>query len=65
MSHTVEKFDLLACRWHVRYHLKALDEGYNFASNSTSIRSLHKKLWASKVTRVPILGISGFPTWES
>jgi hypothetical protein len=29
-----------------------------------SIEGLQKKLWASKVARVPILGISGLPTWE-
>jgi hypothetical protein len=28
----------------------------------TSIKGLHNKLWASKVTRVPI---SGLATWES
>jgi hypothetical protein len=44
---------------------KALDEGYNFASTFTSIRGLHKKLWASKVTKVLILKISGLPIWES
>jgi hypothetical protein len=26
-----------------------------------AIGGLHEKLWASKVVRVPILGISGFP----
>jgi hypothetical protein len=38
--------------------------GYNFDFDLTSIGALHKKLWASKVARVPIIGISGFPTWE-
>ncbi len=37
--------------------LEALNEGYNFASNLTSIKALHTKLWASKVIGVPILGI--------
>jgi hypothetical protein len=44
----------------VAYHilLEALDEGYNFALNLTSIGRLHTKLWASKVSGIPILGIS-------
>jgi len=37
---------------------KDLDESYNFASDFTSIEGLHTKLWASKVTRALILGIS-------
>ncbi len=45
--------DLLACRWHGTYFWKALDKGYNFASKLISIKGLHKKLWASKVTKVP------------
>jgi hypothetical protein len=47
------------------YHWKALNEGYNFALDLTLIRGLHKKLFASKMARVPILGIMGLPTWES
>jgi hypothetical protein len=39
---------------------KALDEGYNFASNLISIGGLHTKLWGPKVAGVPTLGISGF-----
>jgi len=31
--------------------------GYNFALDLTLIEGLHVKLWASKVPRVPILGI--------
>jgi hypothetical protein len=31
---------------------------YNFASNLISIGGLHPKLWAPKITKVPILGIS-------
>jgi hypothetical protein len=38
---------------------KALDEGYNFALDLTSIGGLDKKLWDSKVQGVPILRISG------
>ncbi len=40
---------------------KALDEGYNFASDLISIEGLHVKLWAPKITGVPILAISGLP----
>jgi hypothetical protein len=47
--------DFLTCRWHATYHWKVLDKGYN------SIRGLHTKLWAPKVTRVPTLGISKLP----
>jgi hypothetical protein len=53
--------DFLACRWCVTYHWKALDEGYNFALDLTSIRGLHTNLWASKVVGIPILRISGLP----
>jgi hypothetical protein len=41
------------------YHWKALNEGYNFALDFTSIGGLHTKLWASKVMGVQILGILG------
>jgi hypothetical protein len=40
---------------------KALNEGYNFALDLISIKGLHTKLWALKVTRVPTLGISRLP----
>jgi hypothetical protein len=53
--------NFFACKWHVTYHWKALNEGYNFASNLTSIGGLHTKLWAPKVVEIPILGISGLP----
>jgi len=49
------------CRWHATYREKALDEGYNFASNLISIRGLHAKLWGPKVVGVPTLGVSGLP----
>jgi hypothetical protein len=39
-------------------HWKALDEGYTFVSNLISIKSLHAKLWALKVAKVPTMGIS-------
>jgi hypothetical protein len=57
--------DLLLCRSHATYRWKVLDEGYNFASDLTSIEGLQKELWASKVAGIPILGILGLPTWES
>ncbi len=55
------RLDFLACRSHATYFWKALNKGYNFGWNLTSIKHLHTKLWVSKVTRVPILGISGLP----
>jgi hypothetical protein len=42
-------------------HWKALDEGYNFALDLTSIKGLHTKLWAPKVVGVPTLRISWLP----
>jgi hypothetical protein len=53
--------NFLSCRWCEMYHWKALNKGYNFASYFISIKGLHTKLWALKVTRVPILGISRLP----
>jgi hypothetical protein len=50
-----------ACRWHAKYCWKALDEGYNFALDLISIRSLNAKLWAPKVAGVLILAISKIP----
>jgi hypothetical protein len=50
--------DLLVCKWHATYCWKVVNKGYNFALGLTSIEGLHAKLWASKVTKVPILGIS-------
>jgi len=49
------------CRWRATYHLKDLEEGYNFALDLTAIRGLHIKLWDSKVAKVLILRISGLP----
>jgi hypothetical protein len=37
---------------------KLQNEAYNFTSDLTSIGGFDKKLWASKVTRILILGIS-------
>jgi hypothetical protein len=53
--------DFLACKWHATYRWKALNEGYNFASNLISIEGFHTKLWGSKVAGVLILAISGLP----
>jgi hypothetical protein len=53
--------DFLVCRWHATYIWNFFDKGYNFALDLTSIEGLHTKLWASKITRVPSLGISRFP----
>jgi hypothetical protein len=50
---------------HGTYRWKVFDEGYKFISDFNSIGGIYKKLWVSKVTKVLILGISGFPTWES
>jgi hypothetical protein len=36
------------------YHWKSFNKGYNFSSNLILIEGLYKKLWASKVSKVPI-----------
>jgi len=53
--------DFLTCRWRATYRWKALDEGYNFASNLISIGGLHAKLWGHKVARVSVVRISRLP----
>jgi len=53
--------DLLSFRQLATYRWKALDEGYNFASNRISIRGLLAKLWGSKFARVLVGAISGLP----
>jgi hypothetical protein len=53
--------DFLACRQRATYFWKALDKGYNFASNLIAIRGLHKKLCALKVAGVLVVRISGLP----
>jgi hypothetical protein len=55
------RLDFLACRCHATYRWKALKKGYNLASNLISIRDLHVKLWAPKVTGVPVVRISRLP----
>ncbi len=47
------------------YLSKDFDGGYNFSLNFNSIRGLHKELWVSKVTKIPISEILGLPSWES
>jgi hypothetical protein len=49
-------------KWRATYHWKALNKGYNFVLDFTLIKIQQKKLWASKVTGVPI---SGLPSLES
>jgi hypothetical protein len=51
--------DSLACRRRVTYRWKALDEGYNFASDRVAIKALHKKLCALKIAGVPADAIPG------
>jgi hypothetical protein len=53
--------DLVVCRWHARYHWKALDKCYNLASTLISIQDLLAKLWAPKIGEVPTLTILGLP----
>jgi hypothetical protein len=54
--------NFLAYKWCMTYRWKYLNKGYNFVLDLISIRGLHTKLWALKVVRVPIVGISGLPT---
>jgi hypothetical protein len=51
----------LLCKWCAKYCWKVLNKGYKFSSNLIPIEGLHVKLWAPKVTGVPIVGISGLP----
>jgi len=59
--------DFLTCKKHATRHWRALDEGYNFASDLISIRCMYAKLWAPKVVGVLNVEISGlplrFPKW--
>jgi hypothetical protein len=57
--------ELHACRWRATYFLKPFNKSYKFFLNLTSIASLHRKLWASKVARVSISRILGLLTWKS
>ncbi len=38
---------------------------YNFALDFMWMRGLHKKLWVSKMARIPISGIAELLIWES
>jgi hypothetical protein len=53
--------DSLVCRWRATYHWKALNEGYNVASDLITIGGVHKKLCTLKVAGVLVVGISGLP----
>jgi hypothetical protein len=53
--------NFLMCRWCATYRWKVLDEGYNFFLDLISIEGLHAKLWAPKVIRFLVVGISGLP----
>jgi hypothetical protein len=53
--------NFLTCRWHVTYHWKALDKGYNFSLDLIAIGGLHVKLCASRITGIPIVGMLGLP----
>jgi len=51
----------LSCKWRVTYRWKVFNKGYYFTLDLISIGGLHTKVWPSKVTRVPTLGISRLP----
>ncbi len=53
--------DFLVCKQCATYRWKALNEGYNFASDLITIGGLHKKLCALKVAEVPLVEISKLP----
>jgi hypothetical protein len=48
----------ISMQWRATYPWKVLNESYNFALDHISIGGLHTKLWASKVAKVLIKGIS-------
>jgi hypothetical protein len=53
--------NFLAYKWHVTYCWKALNEGYNFASDLIIIKFFHAKLCAPKVAGVATMGILRLP----
>jgi hypothetical protein len=53
--------DSLVFRWRATHREKVLHKGYNFALDLIVIRGLHAKLWAPKVARIQVVGISGLP----
>jgi hypothetical protein len=52
---------ILACRQRATYCWKALDESYNFDLDHITIKGFHTKLCASKVAKIPTVGILGLP----
>jgi hypothetical protein len=52
---------ILACRQRATYRWKALDESYNFDLDHITIKGFHTKLCASKVAKIPTVGILGLP----
>ncbi len=50
------RLDFLACKRRATYRWKALNKGYNFASDLISIGGLHVKLWGPKVGTPTTLG---------
>ncbi len=50
--------NFLVCRWRATYRWKHLDKVYNFIVDLILIGSQHTKLWAPKIVKVRIVGIS-------
>ncbi len=53
------QFNFLMFRKHATYRWKVLDKDYNFALDVITIRDLHAKLWAPKITGISDVRISG------
>jgi hypothetical protein len=51
--------DFLVRRVRATYRWKDLEKGYNFALDLILIEGLQRKLWAPKITEIPISKISG------
>ncbi len=51
-------------KWCATYRWKALDKGYNFASNLVTIEGLNKKLWASNFVKSLNFENFGIPDLE-
>jgi hypothetical protein len=49
------------CKQRATYHWKALDKGYNFASELITIEGLHRNLCALKVAGVVVVKILRLP----
>jgi hypothetical protein len=60
-DHYKNRPDFFVFKKRATYRWKALDEGYNFASNLITIKGLHAKLCASKVAGVFVMGILKLP----